>query len=124
MTPTTLRFTIPGTLPGLNDYVYSCRANRYSGNRAKRDAEACITPFLPRPVGELRYPVAVSVVWWEPTNRRDVDNVTFGIKFVLDALVSRGLLRGDGRRYVRRITHDVATDRARPRIEVEVEEAL
>lgn len=119
--PAILRFTVPGTLPGLNAYTRDNRGNKYRGNRTKREAEACITPFLPRPIANLRYPVTVSVVWHEPNRRRDVDNITFGVKFLLDAMVRRGVLDGDGQRFVRRIRHEVACDPSAPRIEVTVE---
>ena len=115
-------FTIPGTLPSLNDYTLANRGNRYGGAKMKRDAEACIQPYLPKPVGDLRYPVDIEVLWVEPTSRRDADNVFFGIKMILDTMVRAGLLHGDGRRYVRRISHDIITNKENPRVEVEVVE--
>lgn len=33
----TQRFAIPGRLMGLNEYTRQCRANKYAGNKAKRD---------------------------------------------------------------------------------------
>lgn len=122
--PRTLTFTVPGRLPGLNEATRDSRGNRYGANKAKHAAQACITPYLPRPIGDLAYPVSLSITWHERDNRRDVDNICHGVKYLLDAMVAAGLLHGDGRRYVRRITHDVVTDRANPRIEVEVREGV
>jgi len=119
----TLRFTIPGSLPSLNVYTLANRGNRFGGNRAKKAAQACITPYLPRPIDTLRYPVGVTIVWHERDNRRDPDNVMFGAKFILDALVNAGVLDGDSRRHIAAIAHRVTTDRVRPRVEVTIEDA-
>lgn len=120
--PRTLRFTIPGRLPGLNEMTLANRGNRYGGAKQKRDAQAVITPYVPRPIMTLRSPVAVMIHWHEPNARRDPDNVSAGGKFVLDALVTLGVLRGDGRKHIASIEHRVTTDKANPRIDVTVEE--
>ena len=118
MKPQTLTFVIAGTLPALNLYVDACRTHAQVGARFKRDAEALIAPFLPKTGADLKYPVDLDVWWFEPSNRRDADNVHHAIKYILDALTRAGVLHGDGRRYVRDIAHHTRTDVANPRVEV------
>lgn len=82
---------IEGRFPSLNDYVDAERANRHVGAKMKRRetarAEAAaIAQGLPRFAG----PVAVRFLWVEPNRRRDLDNVAFAKKFVLDGLVAAG----------------------------------
>jgi len=43
---------------------------------------------------------ALLFVWHEKNRRRDKDNIAFGKKFILDALVQAGILSDDGWRYV------------------------
>lgn len=117
-----VHFVVPGTLPGLNEIIAANRSNRFTGAKQKRQAQARIVPFLPRPKS-LRYPVNVSIVWHEKDKRRDPDNIMAGTKFILDALVAAGVLSGDSQRYIQSITHSVRTDRKNPRVEVTIEEA-
>ena len=67
-----------------------------------------------------KYPVKLKITWYEPTKRRDVDNITFAVKFIQDALVKAGILENDGQKQVHEIEHIVLTDRDNPRIEVEI----
>ena len=55
--------------------------------------------------------------------RRDIDNVRFAAKFVLDALVETGVIPNDTQRYVRSISDRFMVNPKEPRIIVEMEEA-
>lgn len=121
--PTT--FTIIGSLPGLNEYTAACRAHRQKGAEMKREAEELVGWYLnmarPHPVDGR---VHVTFAWYEKDNRRDCDNVAFAKKFILDALVARGTLDGDGRKVVTGFTDTFHVDRTDPRIEVTIERIL
>ena len=54
--------------------------------------------------------------------KRDVDNVGFGAKFILDALVGLGILENDNQSHVSGISYEVKCDKYYPRIEVEIYE--
>lgn len=86
-------------LPSLNDYIRACRANRYAGSQMKRDVEDGISLYL-RGVPRYKAPVSIAFHWVEENKRRDLDNVAFGKKFVLDAMVKAGKLKDDNRRFV------------------------
>jgi len=68
------------------------------------------------------YPVTLNIIWYESSERRDVDNITFAVKFIMDALKACGVIVDDSRRYVTGINHTVKTDKSNPRIEVEIKE--
>ena len=91
---------IPLKLPSLNDYILACRTNRYAGAEMKRREEAKIGMFVSSlPVFDG--PVEIEFRWMEKNRRRDLDNVAFAKKFILDALVKTGRLADDGRRFVK-----------------------
>lgn len=90
---------IPVKTPSLNDYIRACRANRYAGGQMKKRVEDEISIYL-RPLRRYEEPVTIDFYWIEKTRRRDLDNVAFGKKFVLDALVKAGKLKDDNRRCV------------------------
>lgn len=112
---------IEGRFPSLNDYVDAERLNRYRGAAMKRAQTeraraAAVAQGLPRFTG----PVAVRFLWVEPNRRRDLDNVAFAKKFVLDGLVAAGVLENDGQRHVVALQDSFEVDPANPRVMVEV----
>ncbi len=56
-------------------------------------------------------PVIIKINWHEKTKRRDVDNIQSSQKFILDALVSKGVLIDDSRKYVTQIHHEIVDDK-------------
>lgn len=112
---------IGGRFPSLNDYVAAERADRRAGAGMKRRetgrAEAAaVAQGLPRFSG----PVAVRFLWIEPNRRRDLDNVAFAKKFILDGLVAAGVIDGDGQRHVVALQDTFEVDPSDPRVVVEV----
>lgn len=121
----TCRLTIPGRLPGLNEYIAAERSSRYQGNAMKqtegRRVGLCIRQQL-RGVRITR-PVVMRYTWVEPDRRRDKDNISsFGRKVIQDALVRAGTLRGDGWAEIDGFSDVFQVDRDNPRIEVEIVE--
>ena len=99
MPPQAYQFTLPMQLPGLNEYINTCRLNRYQGARMKRMVENKIAFFIMR-LPMIKRPVTIHFHWIEPNRKRDLDNVAFAKKFILDALVKRGKLEDDSSKYV------------------------
>lgn len=97
------RLEIPYKFPSLNEYIRECRANRYGGARMKRDIELDISWFFTR-LPRFNNPVKIHFHWVEDSKRRDIDNVAFAKKFILDALVKAGKLKDDNRRCVTAFT--------------------
>ena len=94
------KFTIPMRLPSLNDYINACRSNAFQGALMKRRNEMFIGFHL-LTLPKITKPVKVSFHWVETNKKRDMDNIAFAKKFILDALVAKGKLAGDGWKYVK-----------------------
>lgn len=90
-------------LPSLNDYVRACRTNKYAGSKMKAEIETEIALFIGK-LPRFDNPVTIRFHWVEGSKRRDLDNVAFAKKFILDALVKRGKLKDDNRRHVQGFT--------------------
>lgn len=108
-------FIIPGRLPGLNEVNDSNRTHVQIGARLKRDVQNRVMWSIRKYMasGDVRpvdYPVDVTIHWYEPNRRRDVDNIQSGTKFILDAMVKLKLIPNDGQRWVRQIYHKVFKD--------------
>lgn len=121
-----MKFTIYGRLPSLNDYVLANRSNRYAGASMKKRNEQLIDKAILKAIdgGFLRmvnkYPITLKIVWYEPNKRRDVDNITFAVKFIQDALVKADVIEDDSQNFINVVQHEVYIDRENPRIEVEI----
>ncbi|WP_037351237.1 RusA family crossover junction endodeoxyribonuclease [Anaeroarcus burkinensis] len=114
---------LPGRLPGLNEYTRDCRANRQAGAALKRDAEEEIIWEIKRQLRGKRFRrVKIAFRWIEPNQKRDLDNIAFGKKFVLDSLQKSGVLSNDGWRQIAGLADEFEVDRVNPRVVVEIEE--
>lgn len=91
--------TIPFRLPSCNTYINECRKNRYGAAKFKADLEEEIGIFLNK-IPHLEKPVVIHFTWVEDNKRRDLDGICFGKKFILDAMVKKGILDNDNRKHV------------------------
>ena len=104
------RFVIPARLPGLNEVIEANRSGWRVGAALKKDTETLIRLAIRAAKGRgecwpVSGPCAVHLEWQERNRLRDLDNIFSGVKFVLDAMKSEGLIRNDSQRYVQGITH-------------------
>jgi Holliday junction resolvase RusA-like endonuclease len=116
-------FVIDGQLPNLNEYTRACRANKYVGAKMKKEAEERICWHIKQQIPETHYDVVVCLNfrWYEPNKKRDLDNICFAKKFILDALVSSGTIKADGWQGVAGFTDEFFIDKEKPRIEVDID---
>ena len=111
--------TIPGRFPGLNEYTDANRSNPRHGARIKRDQTERVAEATAG-AGKIEGPYRLRVTWHERDRRRDVDNIEYALKFILDGLVAAGIVEGDSQAFVRKIEHQIEVDPADPRVVVEV----
>lgn len=119
------KLTIPGKLPGLNDYIAAERTNRHKGAKMKADNGNIVAVSIRQCMRGVRIdkPVEMHYTWYEPNKRRDKDNISsFGRKVIQDALVQCGVLKDDGWRYVAWFSDRFEVDKKNPRIEVLIKE--
>ena len=116
---------IEGQLPNLNDYTKACRSHRQIGARMKKDAEKLISAYIMQQLKGVHFDGAVklSFRWYEPNKKRDLDNICFAKKFILDALVSNKIIVADGWKGVVGFTDHFFVDKENPRIEVDIQKA-
>lgn len=123
------RFTIQGTLPGLNDYLKAERSfsRKHScGNDMKQQCQMVISNAIRMQLKRLHItrPVLIRYDFYEPNRKRDLDNISaVAHKFTQDALVRCGVLDNDGWTNVTGFSDVFHLDRHNPRIEVTLIEA-
>ena len=94
-----MKIEIPMKLPSLNDYINECRRNRFSAAKMKRDVEDDIAYFINK-MPTYGVPIKIHFTWIEQNGKRDLDNICFAKKFILDAMQKCGKLENDNRRWV------------------------
>lgn len=112
-------FFVVGKLPGANDCLWK---HWRTFDRLKKANQMFIRAAIRRARVKPMQCAAVSFEWHEPDQKRDIDNVIFGQKFALDALVQEGILPDDGWAEITSISHRVVLDASKPGVLVTLEE--
>ena len=88
----------------------------------KKQAEKIIQVFIMHQLKGVRFDGAVELAfrWSEPNRKRDLDNVCFAKKFILDALVTNKIIVADSWKGVVGFTDKFFVDANNPRIEVDI----
>lgn len=95
------KFTIPGRLDGLNEYISKERSNRYAaGNLKKKNQKIIMAAIMAHGVQPITKPPIILKIEWHDNGRRDIDNVCFAKKFILDALQEAFIIEDDNRKNV------------------------
>lgn len=116
------RLTIPGRLPGLNEYTEANRVHNQKGAKMKRQSQEIVTWHILAQLHKKRItkPVFLLFTFYEQDRRRDLDNVSsFARKVIQDALVKSGTLADDGWDHVTGYLDRFVVDKQNPRIVVE-----
>ncbi len=106
----------------LNTYVNAERTNRFIGAKIKKEeTERVYWSCKEQGLKLHTKPVQVSISWHVPTKRKDPDNTSFAIKFVLDGMVKAGVLENDGFKNITSISHAFLLSDT-PRVEIVLDE--
>ena len=114
----------PGRLPGLNEIIKAAKQGRgkYQPYAIMKERYTSDIGWLAKKLPAYER-VDITITWYEPNRRRDIDNITGGgTKFIMDGLVAGGVIKDDSQRYVNSILHNFEVDKENPRIEIEIEE--
>lgn len=116
-------FEIDKRLMGLNEYTKQNRRNKYIGAKVKKEEQTYIIWCIKNQLGNLKIdkPVIAHFTWIEENKRRDLDNICFAKKFILDALVEAKVLKDDNRKIVTKFTDNVEYS-SKSKVIVELEE--
>lgn len=116
------RLTIPGRLPGLNEYTEANRTAAHKGAKMKQDSQYTVMWHIRAQLPKLRIekPVFLLFTFYEKDRRRDRDNVSsYARKVIQDALVKAGTLEDDGWDHVTGYLDRFEVDPGNPRIMVQ-----
>ena len=86
-------------LPSLNDYIRVCRRNKFLANKEKARIEQEIGLYLAK-MPRWNKPIKIHFTWMEGNKKRDLDNICFAKKFILDSMVKYQKLQDDNRKNV------------------------
>lgn len=114
------KIEIPFRLPSLNQYINECRKNKYAGANMKKTVDRDIGYYINK-LPQYKNPIKIHFTWVEENKRRDLDNVCFAKKFILDSMVKAGKLKDDNRNYVVGFEDNFKYDKA-SKVILEIEE--
>ncbi|MBP1971601.1 Holliday junction resolvase RusA-like endonuclease [Virgibacillus natechei] len=117
-----MRFTVPGTLPTMNEIIKVSKSHPMAYANMKKDYTALImmqSKKLPE-VGKADF----EITWYCKDKRKDKDNIMSGQKFIFDGLVKAGVLKGDGWSQIGDVAHYFEIDKQNPRVEINIREYL
>lgn len=88
--------------PGLNEHIAEERKNRFKGGKLKKQETEWVkyTSQSLKIPPILHYPVQVRFSWYIRNKKKDLDNIIFAKKYILDGLVEAGVLKGDSQKYI------------------------
>lgn len=117
------KFEINERLPSLNEYTKACRNNKYIGAKMKQDVEEAVWVYIKQQMKSIKIncPVKINFTWIEENKKRDLDNICFAKKFILDALVKANIIRNDTQNYVKGFS-DTFQYSSKSSVIVEIEE--
>ena len=93
------KIEIPFRLPSLNQYIDECRKNKFAGAKMKKNVESDIGWYI-NLLPKYQNPIKIHFHWIEGNKKRDLDNICFAKKFILDSMVKHGKLKDDNRKCV------------------------
>ena len=117
-----MKLTVPGRLMGLNEYIRLCRSNKYSAAAEKAHTESMIMLHIRTQLKneKINGKVYLKFNWYEKNRKRDLDNIAFAHKFILDSLVKSQTIKNDGWANISGFSDSFYIDKENPRIEVEL----
>lgn len=110
-------------LPSTNEIINKNRSNRYAAASQKKQYTKLIAYLTKEQMKEkIKNKVDVTCNWFVRNKRKDKDNISGGIKFILDGLQEAGIIENDGWEQIGDIHHYFYVDKNNPRVELSLEE--
>lgn len=107
-----IEFKHIGKLPTTNEITQANRGNIYKGAQQKKKftnliAYECKAQKIPK----INKKVDIACYWYRKDQRTDKDNISGGIKFILDGMQKAGVLENDGWKEIGNIYHYFKKDK-------------
>lgn len=115
-----MKITLLGEYCDLNRFLKATNNNRYGGASVKKSEteRVCWQCKGKKPIKE--YPVVIKFDWYSQNLKKDIDNVAFAKKFILDGLVMAGVIENDSRKFITGFSDKFYIDAKNPRVEIEI----
>jgi len=116
-----MKIIIPGRLPGFNEIIDAAKyaRNKYQAYSQMKEHYTNMVAWLAKRLPKFKK-VALIITWYEPNRHRDPDNIMAGQKFIIDGLVTAGIIPNDNQKHILGILHKFDVDAKNPRVEVEI----
>jgi Holliday junction resolvase RusA-like endonuclease len=116
-----MTITLLGEFTDLNKHLGATNRNRFMGAKLKKEnGELAMKQMTLKDIVK-DYPVKIHFTWITKNERVDPDNTAFAKKYILDALVTKGILRNDRRKEICGFSDSYDVDAVNPRVEVIIE---
>jgi Holliday junction resolvase RusA-like endonuclease len=113
--------TISGELCDFNKYNNACRYNRFAGAKIKKEeTERVAWECKRQKIEPITSSVFIEFYWYSKNERKDLDNICFAKKFILDGLVMGGIIKNDSRKFVIGFIDLFFIDKQNPRVEIKL----
>ena len=113
------RLIIPCELPSMNEIIKENRRNKYAGAKQKKEYTEYIAALCrAQKVSKIDKKIDIEIIWRCKNRRKDKDNISAGIKFILDGMVTAGVIENDGWDQIGDIRHRFLIDKKIHGIEV------
>ncbi len=119
---------LPYQFPSLNEFIDASRRNKFASGKMKKewtDKVAWECKF--QKIVPYQTPIALSFMWFEPSARRDPDNIIFAKKFILDGLVMAGVIPNDTQQWIRGFNSErwvIVKEKSRVGVQVSLQESV
>lgn len=113
-----MNFIIKGTLPSMNQIIDDSKSH-WTVYRKKKEQYTNLVAWSCHKLPPMKR-VNLIITWYCKDKRQDKDNIMAGTKYILDGLVTAGVLKNDGWKEVGDIHHTFKVDKDNPRIHVQL----
>lgn len=94
--PESMRIRIDHKFTTLNEYIDAERSHRIIAAKIKKEETQIAWAAFYNCPPVTKYPIRIICHWYYADMRTDPDNISAGIKFILDGMVKAGVINGDG----------------------------
>jgi Holliday junction resolvase RusA-like endonuclease len=116
-----MKLVLLGELPSLNEYIQAERGNKFAAAKMKKLAtESVAWECRTQKLECVTHPAIIKIKWYMKNKKKDIDNVSHAVKYILDGLVVAGILYNDNQEWVKGLQHEFHIDKKNPRIEVSI----
>jgi len=113
---------IPGELPDLNQIIAESKSHWGNYSSLKGANTLAVAHCARLAIKHTYKKIDLDISWICKDRRKDKDNIMAGTKFILDGLVTAGIIKNDGWANVGEIRHKFDVDKQDPRIEIKIME--